>query len=208
MATFTNKFAATLSWTLSTTATTTSFTSVTNNYYIFAFQPPSGTSVSSVTATNGITFTLIKSNVNTLGLYVYGGLCTSGSSGTSSVVLTASTTAIGNGIIDQISGMNTSGTVVQSVAASAQTVTLAALTNSNPVYGAYCANISIPTAGTGYTGLGTGASNVYSEYKSPGTTTPSVTDSSGTGPSFIGIEISIPAATAAKNQLMMMGYGT
>lgn len=192
------------------TYTSSAFTSVANRFYLLAVYAAGSTALpSSITSTNGITFTAIKTNVNTYGFALWGGLCTSGSSGTFTITMSSITSLYFS--LDSVSGMATSGTVAQSVAAAGRTATLAALTGSNSVYAAYGSFGGSISTGSGYTQLGN-AFNVVSEFKTPGTTTPSVTNTSPSQDSIIGVEIAeIAAPTNAANTtqqtLMLMGYG-
>jgi hypothetical protein len=166
-----------------------SFTSVVNNYYLVTINNASATTVSSVTSTNGITFSLIKTQAKSTGfISVYGGICTSPSSGSITITLSGASTF--QWTVDRIAGMHPTGTIVQSVSALANNVTLPSFDPINVSFFAACDN-STQTIEAGWTGLAdiSGSPNfTKTAYKLVGDGTPSFTGA-GTNPAIIGIEI-------------------
>jgi hypothetical protein len=191
------------------------FTSVTNNYYFAVIFVNGGGTISGVTSSNNITFSLITSGA-TAGSYaynffVYGGLCTSGAAGY--------TVVTGSGFIsqayslDKCLGQILSREIVQSASTGSTTVTLSALANSsNAVYTGYfdtsSGTIGTPTA---YTALASNSSVIFTAFKAPGTTTVTWTDTGGLDHGAFACEVAIlPASYGTspnKNSLMLLGQG-
>lgn len=197
--------------------TTSSWTSVTGRYYLTDADVYYDAVISNVTSTNGITWTKIYDGAGVRPC-IWGGLCTSGSSGTMTVTATSygGSNLIVN--IDEVTGHDTTGTIVQNGGASggstSLSVTLSAITGGNGTY-MLTVGTTTNTSEAGWTNVSTqtfgGGSFVgRTAYKAAGDNTPSFTANIGAY-TIAAIEIKVAAAGAASNTsqktLMLMGYG-
>lgn len=204
---------------ITTAYTSGSFTSVTDRYYLVAINFDVG--VSTVTSTNGITFTKIRDGTDGYGnvMSVWGGLCSSGSSGTITITPTSypGTNSLAFAI-ENITGHDTTGTIVQSNINTVSnsggiSTTLSAITGSNGTY-LFAYGFSTNTIEAGWTMVSNidGASILFTGYKAAGDNTPSISCSI-LGVSIIGIEIKVAsggggaASNTSQKTLMLMGYG-
>ena len=207
------------SWVSGSTMSTISFTSVTNNYYLVWARVASGnTPPSSVTSTNGITFSSIQSGGGALGCFLYGGLCTSGSSGTITITTTFTGQSGDSFLVIGISGCATSGTVVQSATLASGTGTalsasLSAFSsgiNGTLVFANWAVSTLTPEGG--YTALpNTLTAGGYAGVKTTPDTTLTATLGLGGTWQMTGVEIKaldVAYGTApATNSLSMLGMG-
>lgn len=203
-----------LDFTLTTTLTTGAFTSVTDNYYLVAISYEN--TISTVTSSNGITFTKIQevfTSVDTHYCSVWGGLCSAGSSGT----VTVTPTTVGANemtvAVNEVTGHDTTGTIVQSASAGALTLTLSAITGSNGTYMAVAHTSTADTKEAGWTNINNDIASwsmLLTAYKAAGDNTPSYTNAFSRAHALVGIELKVfvpPAANTTQATLMLMGYG-
>jgi hypothetical protein len=188
----------------SPTAVTGSFTSITGQYYLVSC---AGGGITGITSTNGITFTSITASGTAL--YLYGGYCTSGASGT--ITLTGG--GVGDYSVDTISGMATSGCIAQSNNAAAQSTTLSALASGSATFlcGTNALNaITIKSGWTQLVNIGS-TSLLMTGYEVAGDNAPNFTGTAS-GPAIIAVEVKGPppvayGTAASVNSVMQLGCG-
>jgi len=190
--------------------TTTTFTSVTNCYYLLAVCTVSGT-LSSVSGTSGLSPTLIDSTVNgSSNLYLYGCLCTAGSS-TASFTLTVS--GFVSYSVDEVAGCATTGTIAQHSKAAAKTLSITPLAGTNLSYVVGTCGSAGMTPKTGWAQLFYTATSAFLLTECVNRTEPTQAfTTSDTVPAIIYAEIAMPTyagggAHPSKDSLQTLGVG-
>lgn len=196
-----------------------------NKLYLASFAQRTQTSTISAVTGGGVTWVQVNTVAGTNSVaYVFRGLVTSGAS-TGALTVTCASGTAAHWIVDELDGIDTSGTngsgaIVQSVTATANSaapsVTLAAFGDAvnNLTYAAIAAaaNQNTITAEAGFTAVQTNvltapAHGLLREYLLGQDTTPSGTCTSAVW-TDIGLEVKAAAGAAATvKNLMMLGMG-